>query len=766
MGVAQVAPPHATARRRSARGPAHGGGGRGARAPSRPTPSPPRERQCRGEEHVRHDGAASATPFVAARARRAGRARAPTRDCRARGHGRARGSPRSGSVASGATSPASARDRRARRRRRTARLTDARSGAARDDVTAEASPRRRAPRRARARPGPRRERARRRRAVPDRVSLLDLLELPTRRRRIAERWWRPGARARRADRRDGRRAVHVDPGRDGPHALIAGMTGAGKSELLQTLVASLAAAHPPNRLTFLLVDYKGGAAFKDCVAAAAHGRLRDRPRRPPRRARAGLAARRAARRERILREAGASDLAEHGRARAAARAAGLVIVVDEFATLASEVPEFVDGVVDVAQRGRTLGLHLVLATQRPRGAVSDNIRANTNLRIALRVNDAAESTDVIEAPDAARIPRVAPGRAFALTGHGELHELQTAYVGSPPAARAAASRRSRCATSLRRAGDRAARGEVGGRDRPPAHRRGGRAGGRRAGLPEPVRRGSRRWPIVRSSTSRRRRLRDDRAPSRRSASRRARAPAAAPVAVDLERDGSLLVYGASGSGKTTLLRTLAARARRRRRPPSCTSTGSTSRRRGLRGLEALPHCGSVIAGDDEERVGAAVRAASRALRAAAAALRAPRRLQLAEYRRPARASRLPRIVVLLDGYAAFAAAFERVNFGELVDALPRSSRDGRPLGIHFAITADRRGAVPGALAGLDRRAARPADGRRRRLRRARHPAAAFAARRCRRAAGSSRGARAPDRPARRRPRRRGRGGALAAAVDG
>ena len=92
-----------------------------------------------------------------------------------------------------------------------------------------------------------------------------------------------------------------------------------------------------------------------------------------------------------------------------------MIVIDEFATLAKELPEFVDGVVDVAQRGRSLGVHLVLATQRPGGVVTDDIRANTNLRIALRVADAAESDDVIDAPDAARIPRDLPGARFART---------------------------------------------------------------------------------------------------------------------------------------------------------------------------------------------------------------------------------------------------------------------------------------------------------------------------------------------------------------
>ena len=81
-----------------------------------------------------------------------------------------------------------------------------------------------------------------------------------------------------------------------------------------------------------------------------------------------------------------------------------MIVVDEFATLVKEVPEFVAGIVDIAQRGRSLGIHLVLATQRPSGSVNDNILANTNLRISLRMLDRPESTAVIGSPEAADIP--------------------------------------------------------------------------------------------------------------------------------------------------------------------------------------------------------------------------------------------------------------------------------------------------------------------------------------------------------------------------
>ena len=94
----------------------------------------------------------------------------------------------------------------------------------------------------------------------------------------------------------------------------------------------------------------------------------------------------------------------------------LLIVIDEFASLARELPDFVTGLVNIAQRGRSLGIHLILATQRPSGVVSPEIRANTNLRIALRVTDASESTDVIDAPDAGAISKSTPGRAYVRLG--------------------------------------------------------------------------------------------------------------------------------------------------------------------------------------------------------------------------------------------------------------------------------------------------------------------------------------------------------------
>jgi len=229
----------------------------------------------------------------------------------------------------------------------------------------------------------------------------------------------------------------IDIKKDGPHGLIAGTTGSGKSELLQTLVAALAVANRPDELTFVLVDYKGGSAFSDC-ARLPHtvGMVTDLSPHLVERALESLSAE-LTRREHLLAAAGAKDIEEYQREldRGARRAGGtlprLVIVIDEFASLVRDLPDFVAGLVNIAQRGRSLGIHLLLATQRPSGVVSADIRANTNLRIALRMTDTAESSDVIDAPDAANITKATPGRAYVRLGHASLVPFQAGRAGGP-----------------------------------------------------------------------------------------------------------------------------------------------------------------------------------------------------------------------------------------------------------------------------------------------------------------------------------------------
>ena len=224
--------------------------------------------------------------------------------------------------------------------------------------------------------------------------------------------------------------VDVDLVRDGPHALVAGTTGAGKSELLRSMVAGLAAASSPDHLTFVLIDYKGGSTFDAC-ARLPHvvGVVTDLDDHLAARALRCLRAE-LRRREQLLRGAGAADLPAYRRLAPHEVLPRLVVVIDEFAALVTEQPAFLHSLVGIAQRGRSLGVHLILATQRPNGVVSDDIRANTNLRLALRLHDAAEAVDIVGDRAPAAIPRGMPGRAVMRLGPDEMLSFQTAHCTS------------------------------------------------------------------------------------------------------------------------------------------------------------------------------------------------------------------------------------------------------------------------------------------------------------------------------------------------
>ena len=279
---------------------------------------------------------------------------------------------------------------------------------------------------------------------PPSVALVDLIGGEITPEAVLRRWSDTGGASRMATPIgvDGNGPVEVDLVGDGPHLLVGGTTGSGKSELLRTLVAGLAMSADPEHVAFVLIDYKGGAAFDRC-ADMPHvaGMVTDLDDHLAERALVCLEAE-LQYREKRLREAEAEDLAEF-QARSGVGAVSnsgdplprLVVVVDEFATLAAELPEFLHSLVGIAQRGRSLGVHMVLATQRPAGVVTDDIRANTSCRICLRVTDRSDSNDVIGAPDAADIPRHRPGRAFARFGPGDLKAFQTALVtgATPPA---------------------------------------------------------------------------------------------------------------------------------------------------------------------------------------------------------------------------------------------------------------------------------------------------------------------------------------------
>jgi DNA segregation ATPase FtsK/SpoIIIE, S-DNA-T family len=207
--------------------------------------------------------------------------------------------------------------------------------------------------------------------------------------------------------RHGDEDVVVDLVRDGPHAVVTGMTGAGKSELLVSWVLALCSAYPTSDVAFLLADFKGGTAF-EALASVPHvtGVITDLDERAARRAIESLRAE-MRHRESVLARAGVRDIAEVDLPR-------LVIVVDEFAVLRDTQPELEGLFADIAARGRALGLHLLVGSQRAAGVMRDALLANCPLRISLRVADRLDSRAVIGTDDAAELPGGDAGRGVAL----------------------------------------------------------------------------------------------------------------------------------------------------------------------------------------------------------------------------------------------------------------------------------------------------------------------------------------------------------------
>ncbi|MCP2031825.1 S-DNA-T family DNA segregation ATPase FtsK/SpoIIIE [Okibacterium sp. HSC-33S16] len=216
--------------------------------------------------------------------------------------------------------------------------------------------------------------------------------------------------------------VLVDIVEQGPHAIVGGTTGSGKSELLTTWVASMAQSHTPGDVTFLLVDFKGGSAFAplQCLPHVV-GVLTDLDAVAAARALASLTAE-VVYREKMLNNLGCRDISETGGA-----FPRLVIVVDEFAAMLDGFSELSALFIDIAARGRSLGMHLILCTQRPVGVMKDSLLANCGLRMSLRVHERGDSLAVVGTDAAAKLSPGQPGRLILAAG-GSVGPIQVGTV--------------------------------------------------------------------------------------------------------------------------------------------------------------------------------------------------------------------------------------------------------------------------------------------------------------------------------------------------
>ena len=220
----------------------------------------------------------------------------------------------------------------------------------------------------------------------------------------------------------------------GPHGLVAGTTGSGKSETLQSYILSMAVNYHPHEVAFILIDYKGGGmarSFEGLPHLA--GMITNLGGNGTVRALLSINAE-IKRRQRIFNEYKVKhidayiELYRNGDAEEPMP--HLIIIADEFAELKKEQPDFVRALVSAARVGRSLGVNLILATQKPSGVVDDEIWSNTRFRICLRVADKMDSTEMLKRPDAAFI--TGTGRGFLQVGNDEIFdEFQSGWSGAP-----------------------------------------------------------------------------------------------------------------------------------------------------------------------------------------------------------------------------------------------------------------------------------------------------------------------------------------------
>jgi S-DNA-T family DNA segregation ATPase FtsK/SpoIIIE len=496
----------------------------------------------------------------------------------------------------------------------------------------------------------------------------------------------------------------------GAHGLVAGMTGSGKSELLQTLIAALAVRFHPDWLSLLLIDYKGGGMANAFQADPARG-----ARAIPHLAGAMTnlldtgAAQRALtalnselrRRQLVFERAGVTYIDDFQRLQASDperfRADGytpmprLVIVVDEFAELKRDQPEFMKQLISAARIGRSLGVHLILATQKPSGVVDDQIWSNSRFKLCLRVQDDGDSREMLKRPDAAAITRA--GHGYFMVGRDELFvAFQAGYGGAPYLPERAPDAAERYVAPF---GD---DGQIDDARRvyldPPLDDE--RAPRQLDALVDAIRVAAesvgaapaeRIWlePLPALLPPQDARLVELEAPSSNEFAAilglldDPRARAQRPLRYSLDRDGHLMIFGQPGSGKSTLLQRLVLDLAQRHGPESLHIYALDFGNRALTSLAALPHVGAVLVDDDDERIPRLLRTlrAELARRKALLGGRKP-----AEHRATTGAAALPALLVLIDNFPAFA----RFDDDDLAATI---AREGAALGVHLVLTANK-----------------------------------------------------------------------------
>lgn len=275
--------------------------------------------------------------------------------------------------------------------------------------------------------------------IPESLSFLDMYQVNTLRElNVAERWIKNRTyKTLRVPigQKSGGSVLNLDIHENfhGPHGLVAGTTGSGKSEILQTYILSLAVNFSPDDVAFFLIDFKGGGManlFSNLPHLA--GYISNLSGNQIHRAMVSIKSENR-RRQRVFGEFGVNHIDQYTKLLKSGEATmpipHLFIIIDEFAELKRDEPDFMRELISVAQVGRSLGVHLILATQKPSGTVDDNIWSNTRFKLCLRVQDKQDSNDVLHKPDAAYLTQA--GRCYMQVGNDEIYELfQSGWSGA------------------------------------------------------------------------------------------------------------------------------------------------------------------------------------------------------------------------------------------------------------------------------------------------------------------------------------------------
>ena len=492
----------------------------------------------------------------------------------------------------------------------------------------------------------------------------------------------------------------------GPHGLIAGTTGSGKSETIQSYILSLAVNFHPHDVAFLLIDYKGGGManlFKDLPHLL--GTITNLDGAQSMRALASINAE-IHRRERLFGQYGVNHINQYQKkfklGEATEPLPHLFLISDEFAELKVNQPDFIKELVSIARVGRSLGVHLILATQKPSGVVDDQIWSNSRFKLALKVADRGDSMEMLRTADAAEITQT--GRAYLQVGNNEVYELfQTAWSGADyQPEKDQLGIEDHTIYLINELGQyEVLNQDLSGLDMAEEikevpteldvivqeinhlHQEEGIAAVAQPWLP----------PLKeRITLDELDKVVPIEAWQKRTAPSVLIGVADIPqaqkqeaVAIDLSKDGNILLYGSPGTGKTTFLQTIAMDLARKQSPENLTMYLLDFGTNGLAPLTQLPHVADSLLLDQTEKIQKFIRIINRELDRRKKLLSEHGVGTIALYREVT-GKQEPTMVILMDSYESMK---DEPYETDLFKLFMRISREGLSIGVHLIITASR-----------------------------------------------------------------------------